>query len=139
MVNEDLLYRKLETLEEYLRRLRNKQHLSWDEYMADIDRQDAIKEQFKVAITCCNDIAAHIRKERELPYSGRAADDYTQLKSAGIISEELCENMIEMTGFRNALAHDYDEVREPEVFDNLQDLSRFEAFAAETAQLLREE
>ena len=52
MVNDDLLYRKLETLEEYLRRLRNKQHLSWDEYMADIDRQDAIKEQFKVAITC---------------------------------------------------------------------------------------
>ena len=44
-----------------------------------------------------------------------------------------------MTGFRNALAHDYDELREPEVFDNLQDLSQFESFAAETAQLLRGE
>lgn len=44
-----------------------------------------------------------------------------------------------MTGFRNALAHDYDEIRESEVFDNLQDLTQFDEFAAETAQLLREE
>jgi uncharacterized protein YutE (UPF0331/DUF86 family) len=99
-----------------------------NKYVADIDRQDATKEQFKVAITCCNDIAAHIRKTRELPYTDKASDDYTQLEAAGIMSEELCENVIEMTGFRNALAHDYDEIREPEVFDNLQNLTRFERF-----------
>ena len=48
--------------------------------MADVDRQDAIKEQFKVAITCCNDIAAHIRKARDLPYTGKTADDYNSSK-----------------------------------------------------------
>lgn len=67
MVNEELLVQKLDVLRDYLQRLRTSQDVSWTEYTTDIVIQDAIKEQFKVTITCCNDIAAHIRKARGLP------------------------------------------------------------------------
>jgi uncharacterized protein YutE (UPF0331/DUF86 family) len=46
--------------------------------------------------------------------------------------------MREMAGFRNVLAHDYAEIDDDRVYDDLQDLSHYRSFASEIADLIEE-
>lgn len=47
--------------------------------------------------------------------------------------------MIEMAGFRNVLAHEYADIVDDHVYDNLQDIERFRTFAIEINETFLEE
>lgn len=57
------------------------------------------------------------------------AGDFMALTDADIISNSLCDDMVEMAGFRNALTHDFGEILQREVHRHLHDLIHFESYA----------
>lgn len=61
------------------------------------------------------------------------------LGEAGILPDLVVEGMVDMAGFRNALTHDYEELRQPEVYRQLQDLDHFERFAEAIVSYYQEE
>lgn len=139
MVDEEVLIRKLETIERYLRQLRDEQQIDEAAYLDDDRTQRVVERLFNNLINTCIDLAAHLRAAEHLPDTGSAAGDMQTLIEAGILPEPLGERMIEMTGFRNALTHDYEAIRQPEVYRQLQDLDHFERFAEVIAEQYEDE
>lgn len=129
MVDEEVVARKLETIERSLRNLRDEQSIDRAAYLEDERTQRVVERLFNNLINACADLAAHIRTADGLPDPGSAAGDMLALGEAGILADELVGRMVEMTGFRNALTHDYGELRQPEVYRQLQNLDHFERFA----------
>lgn len=129
MVDEEVVVRKLEAIERYLRHLRDEQQIEEAAYLEDDRTQRVVERLFNNLINTCIDLAAHLRAAESLPDPGSAAGDMQTLTKTGVLPESLGERMIEMTGFRNALTHDYDVIRQPEVYRQLQDLDHFERFA----------
>lgn len=134
MVNEEVVAKKLETIERYLRSLRDEQHIDESTYLANERTQRVIERLFNNLINACIDLAAHVRAAEDLPETGSAAGDMKTLGETSILPETLVEQMVEMTGFRNALTHNYEEIRQPEVYRQLQELDHFEQFAEAIAE-----
>ena len=139
MVDEEVVVRKLEAIERYLRHLRAEQQVEETAYLEDDRTQRVVERLFNTLINTCIDLAAHVRASEDLSDTGSAAGDMQTLTEAGVLPGSLGERMIEMTGFRNALTHDYEAIRQPEVYRQLQDLAHFERFAAAIAEYYEEE
>lgn len=73
MVDEEVVARKLETIERYLRDLRNEQAIDRAAYLEDERTQRVVKRLFNNLINACTDLAAHVRAAEELPDPGSAA------------------------------------------------------------------
>lgn len=139
MVDDEVVIRKLGAIERYLRHLRDEQQIDEAAYLDNDRTQRVVERLFNNLINTCIDLVAHIRAAEELPDTGSAAGDMQSLVEAGILPEPLGERMIEMTGFRNALTHDYEAVRQPEVYRQLQDLDQFERFAEALVEYYQDE
>jgi uncharacterized protein YutE (UPF0331/DUF86 family) len=72
--------------------------------------QDAVGYSFIVAIQVCLDIAAHLVSALGLQKPATRADLFLALAKAEIVSEDLSLRLIQMSGFRNILAHEYQQV-----------------------------
>lgn len=102
MVDEEVVARKLETIERYLRDLRDEQQIDESTYLENERTQRVVERLFNNLINACIDLAAHVREAETLPKTGSAAGDMKTLGEAGILPEVLAERMIKVTGFRNA-------------------------------------
>lgn len=139
MVDDEVVVRKLETIERYLRHLRDEQQIDEAAYLENERTQRVVERLFNNLINTCIDLAAHVRAAEDLPDTGSGAGDFKTLGRAGILPESLTGRLVEMTGFRNALTHDYEEIRQPEVYRQLQDLDHFERFAEAIAEYYEDE
>jgi uncharacterized protein YutE (UPF0331/DUF86 family) len=72
--------------------------------------QDAVSYSFIVAIQVCLDIAAHLVSALGLQKPTNRADLFLALANATILSKDLSLRLIQMSGFRNILAHEYQQV-----------------------------
>jgi len=72
--------------------------------------QDAVSYSFIVAIQVCLDVAAHLVSALGLPKPTSRADLFLALADAKILSPDLSLRLIQISGFRNILAHEYQQV-----------------------------
>ena len=86
-----------------------------------------------MAIEACLDIATHVLADRRLRAPSTYAETFEILANAGLLSPGLARDMIEMTGFRNIVMHEYARIDADVVIrilrTGLKDLRRFEAEA----------
>lgn len=64
------------------------------------------------------------------------ADAIGELGRRGVLSEDLADRLRSATGFRNLLVHQYADIDDDRVVDNLSLLSDFEAFTRQVAAWL---
>lgn len=131
MVDPDRVRTKLGKLEEYLRGLAEKQDCTETEYRKDRDLRDIVERRFEKAIQASLDIAAHIVASEGFREPQDYGDLFRVLESEGILSSTVADQMVEMAGFRNVLAHEYASIDDERVYAHLQDLERFRAYARE--------
>ena len=129
MVEPDRVRSKLGRLEEYLRGLDEKRTCTRTQYRSDRDLQDIVERRFEKAVQASLDIAAHVVSSEGFREPRNYGDLFVILGEEGILDEKTKEEMTEMAGFRNVLAHDYADIVDDRVYDHLQDISRFRRFA----------
>ncbi len=56
------------------------------------------------------DLASHIVSKNHLGIPGSSRDSFELLNNHGIISKEIRDKMISMTGFRNVAIHEYEKL-----------------------------
>lgn len=130
MVSKDILWAKMSALRKHLERIRIKRTLSVDEFFNDLDRQESILFNLQMAVQNCIDMAAHIVSEQELGAVGSTSELFYLLEEQGIIEYNLTMKMVQATGFRNLIVHDYGKVDLEMVFrvshhhlDNLEEFA----------------
>lgn len=136
MVDVDRVRSNLGTLEEYLRGLADKQNCTKEEYLGDRDLRDIVERRFEKAIRASLDIAAHVVASEGYREPEDYGDLFRILEEESVLSPEVAARMVSMAGFRNVLAHEYSDIDDEIVHDNLQDLEHFRSFAEEIDRFL---
>lgn len=131
MVDPDRVLTKLGKLDQYLRGLAEKQDCTLEEYRRDRDRRDVVERRFEKSIQAALDVASHVVAEAGYREPEDYGDLFVILGEEGVLSSSTAEDMVEMAGFRNVLAHEYASIDDERVYQHLQDLERFRTFASE--------
>lgn len=96
--------------------------MTFDEYLQDPERQAVVERYLEVIIQAAIDINRMLIKPlRELdaqPFTN--SESFTLVSELGIISADMVVALIPSVGFRNILAHDYDDVMPEAAYRGLQ-------------------
>jgi uncharacterized protein YutE (UPF0331/DUF86 family) len=104
--------------------------------LTDEVRLGHLKYTFQTAIEACLDAAHHVVADRGLGMPASNADAFRLLGRAGVLQTDLAEVMAGAAGFRNVLVHDYAEVDDRQVLDNLERLEDLRRYVAAMTRLL---
>jgi uncharacterized protein YutE (UPF0331/DUF86 family) len=133
VVDRDLLRRKLAELAEYVTQASEYRDLTVEVYRADWRTQRIVERTLQMAIEACLDVASHALADRGLRAPSTYAETFEILVEAGLMSSNLGRVMVEMTGFRNVIVHEYARINADMVIrilrEHLEDFRRFETEA----------
>ncbi len=103
----DVVLNKIQTIERCLKRIREEYIGYEDSFEENYTKQDSVILNLERASQATIDIATHIIKTRNLGLPNSSRELFSILFDAGIISENICNQMQGMVGFRNIAVHDY--------------------------------
>lgn len=133
MVDRDLVRRKLAELAEYVSQVSEYRDLTVERYRADWKTQRIVERTLQMAIEACVDVASHVLADRGLRAPSTYAETFEILMHAGLLPPDLGRTMVEMTGFRNVIVHEYAGIDADVVIrilrEHLGDFRRFETEA----------
>ncbi|MGC8659932.1 MAG: type VII toxin-antitoxin system HepT family RNase toxin, partial [Desulfomonilaceae bacterium] len=117
MVNIEILRKRINKLEEYLRILSRLSQYSYEEFIAEPERYGAAERFLQVAIETINDLGNHVVADLELGEVSWQSDIPRLLAEHGYLSKDLEQRWMRMTGFRNILGHEYLDIDHELVYD----------------------
>ena len=120
MTSLSVIENKISSVKKYLRILERYKQYSQDEIVNDIDKKGAVERYLYLAVQASIDLAESVIAYKNLRKPSTMSDSFYILQEEGIISIELTEKMVKMTGFRNIIAHDYEKLNYAIVYDVLQ-------------------
>lgn len=129
----------VETLEECLGILADKQSLDREYYRGAPETQDIVERRFVKATEAALDIAETIVAEERGTHPESNPAVMQALAEIGAVAESTGEEMAKAARFRNVLAHTYgDIINDDIVYDALQDIARYRTFLVEVGEYLDE-
>ena len=105
-----IIENKIESLRKCLLRVEARCPDSVASLLQDVDAQDVLVLNLSRAIQLCVDISVHILSRLEQTMPDTMGKTFGELASAGIIDDELANEMRKAVGFRNIAVHDYEEI-----------------------------
>lgn len=139
MVDRERVRTRFGRLEADLQDLAERQTISQQDYRNDRDVQAIVERRFETAIQACLDIAAHLVATEGYREPTDYGDLFRILEAEEVVSSSLADRMVEMAGFRNALAHEYADIDHERVHAHLQDLEHFRMFVREVSAFIESE
>lgn len=133
MVDVERVDRLLARLHEDMRALRA---LAKQDPRDDLTVLAAVKYHFITVIEGCSRIAHHLIASQQWRVAETNGDAVRVLAREGALTRGTAESVARAVGFRNILVHEYVDVDEEAVVDNLERIDELEAFAAEIARWL---
>ncbi len=129
MVSENVIRKRLERLEEAIRRLESKRSVSEKEFLSNWEIQDIVLREFEVAIEAIIDIGAHIISEKGWASPEKYSDIPGILARNKVIPEDYAKILEKIVSFRNIIVHEYLYIDFKKVYKNLQNLDDLRKFA----------
>lgn len=130
MVNRSVISRKVHSIEEHVRRIKDLPSISLDVFKRDFNVQDILLFNITQAIQNCIDLAAHIVSDEGWGVPGTQSEMFDILSEKEIISRAFAGRLVGMVGFRNRVVHEYDRLNLDIVYKVWQEAIRdIEAFA----------
>ncbi|MCH7660073.1 MAG: DUF86 domain-containing protein [Euryarchaeota archaeon] len=120
---------KADFVKECVAILADYQPMGREEYIADQTARDVVERRFVKAIQACIDIAGMILRDEGNAVPDSSAERVRKLTTLGIVPETVGEEIAAAVGFRNVLAHRYDnDIHHEDVYESLQNLARFRRY-----------
>lgn len=128
MENKAVIINKFDSIERCIKRI-NEEYENNPVNLSNYRRMDAIVLNLQRACETVTDIAMYIVSTRKLGIPQTKKEAFELLQKENLITEEICNNMKKMIGFRNIAIHDYKQIDEEilqDVIENhLIDLTEF--------------
>lgn len=129
MSSKTVIENKISDTEKYLKILERYKKYSKEEILNDIDIKGALERYLYLAAQSVIDLAEAIISYKKFRKPTTLSDTFYILNEENIITVDLREKMIKMTGFRNTIAHDYTKLNYDIVYNvlhnNLADMEDF--------------
>ena len=128
-LNEGLIQKRCQAIEDSLKRLEKIKKLDKDEFLKNRDLQDIASYRLLVAIESALSLCYHVSAKKLKKVPGDYVECFIILADGEIIPRDLSEKLKKMARFRNILVHMYWKIEYEVVFDilqeNLDDLRQF--------------
>ena len=107
---DDVLINKIAIIQRSLKRI-NQVYLDVGTHLTtDYTRQDSIILNLQRVCEASIDLANHITKQKRLGIPQSSRDSFNILLKAGLLSEDVTNNLKKMVGLRNIALHNYQEL-----------------------------
>lgn len=110
MTNLSVIENKISSVKKYLSIVERYKIYSRKEIEDNVDIKGAIERYLYLATQATIDLAEAIISYKNYRKPSTMAESFHILEENSLISKDLTQKMIGMTGFRNAIAHDYDKI-----------------------------
>ncbi len=137
MVDKELIIKKLQELNRYLKELEDSKNISWDEFHSSIGKQWMICHGIQLSIQSLIDVGNHILSALGENQIEDYSDIIDKLGERNILPSEFAQSIRGMVGLRNILVHDYARLDIKIIYDILQNkLEDFYKFTKHINQFL---
>lgn len=131
MTNIGSIEQQISVIEKYLSESRRFKKYSKDELMGDLDLLRSCERSLYLLTQSCIDLAESVISLKSFRKPTSLKESFEILHENGLIDFGLANRMSNMTGFRNALAHNYDKFDYDIMYNVLQNgLKDIEEFLA---------
>jgi len=138
VLDRDRVLVKLDTLDGYLRELRQVLPATFAEYLASIEKRRACERLLQISIECVLDICGLLVTGLRLGLPSEEDDLLEKLQHAQVLSPETVSLVKTMKGFRNVPVHEYGGIDNAIVFKAATArIADFVAVRQELLQVLR--
>jgi uncharacterized protein YutE (UPF0331/DUF86 family) len=120
MTNLTVIENKISSIKKYLNILENYRSLSQKDIVDDIDKRGAVERYLYLAIQATIDLSEAVISFKNYRKPSTMSESFHILREENVITAELTDQMVKMTGFRNVIAHDYEDLNYDIVYDVLQ-------------------
>ena len=120
-LNEGLIQKRCQDIEDSLKRLEKIKEVDKDEFLKNRDLQDIASYRLLVAIESALSLCYHVSAKKLKKAPGDYVECFTILADDEIIPLDLSEKLQKMARFRNMLVHMYWKIEYEVIFDILQD------------------
>lgn len=124
MTNINIIENKISSVEKYLKILERYKKHSKEEIEDSIDIKGAVERYLYLLLQSTIDLAESFVSYKNFRKPSTLSDSFYILNENKIISNEMVKDLIKMTGFRNAIAHDYEKINYEIVYDVLQNKTK---------------
>ncbi len=136
MTSFAVIENKISSVRKYLGILERYKKYSREEIESSIDLRGALERYLYLVIQATIDLAEAVISYKNIRKPSTLSESFVILEEAGIIPSKLMESMVRMTGFRNVVAHDYEELDYDVVLDILHsNLPEIEEFSKKVGNL----
>ena len=139
MTNISVIENKISYLQKYLKILKRYQKKYTQEQIEkNVDIRGMVERYLYLACQSAIDLAEATIAFKGFRKPTTLSESFYILNEEKIISDDLTEKMVKMTGFRNVIAHEYTKINYDIVYDILQNrLEDFEDLIKQIKQKLR--
>lgn len=120
VIKPEVIRKRLNKLDEYLKILYSLQKYTLDEFLSNPEHYASVERFLHMAIETTIDVGGHIVSGLGIGEVNWYSDIAILMEEKGFISAELREKWIRIVGFRNILVHQYIEADRKIVYDVLQ-------------------
>lgn len=136
MSNLIVIENKISSIKKYLKILDGYKKYSRENIENDLNIKGAVERYLYLAVQATIDLAESVIAYKKFRKPSTMAESFYILQEGGIISSELTMKMVGMTGFRNAIAHDYEKINYDLVYKIIQkDIKDVEEFVKIVAKI----
>lgn len=129
MSNMAVIENKISSIKKYLKILDGYKKYSREDIENDLNIKGAVERYLYLAAQATIDLAEAVIAYKKFRKPSTMAESFYILQEGGIIPPELTAKMVGMTGFRNAIAHDYEKINYDLVYKIIQqDIKDIENF-----------
>ncbi len=121
MTNLSVIENKISAAQKYLKILERYKKYTEKEIEEDLDIRGAFERYIYLAIQSTIDLAEAVISYKNLRKPSTMSEAFYILNEEGIISSDSKTKMSKMVGFRNLIAHDYDEINYEIAYSILQE------------------
>lgn len=129
MTTISTLENKITSVRKYLKTLDRYKKYSEEEIINNIDLKGAVERYLYLACQATIDLAEAIISYKNFRRPSSLNESFYILQEENFINQDLAKNLVDMVGFRNVVAHDYEKINYDIVYDVLKNkLSDLEEF-----------
>lgn len=137
MTSFAVIENKISSIKKYLNILERYKKYSKKEIEEDLNIRGAVERYLYLAVQSSIELAESVVAFKNVRKPSTMSEAFYILEEEKIISKELLDKMIKMTGFRNVIAHDYERMNYDIVYAVLQNgVADIKQFASEISSAL---
>jgi uncharacterized protein YutE (UPF0331/DUF86 family) len=121
MTEYSTIENKISSIKKYLAICRTYHTFSQAEIENDVNTRGMVERYLYLVVQSTIDLAESYISFKHYRKPSTMAESFHILKEENIIDTDLCSRLINMTGFRNVVAHDYEKINYTIVFKVLHD------------------